>query len=178
MKISVEEAIAAGANPDYLRVTKVTLTMACNTVTKWVKHDSKINIFRTATCLVVQTKEWKVGGVIALSYASNKGIKVNIHDCSMKYNRTVEIIEGNELSDEEVEEARVAWGFFQRLAAFRRRHRKVMESIRHPKGVSPIKMAQKAKEKRERRDMMAKSAFAKYCVNSDTITREKYIFGL
>lgn len=174
MKINISQAIAAGADPELLMVRKVVVTPVAEGPTQifWVDRSSEITVYKTGTNMIVQGPGFRCAG-LAVQYDCR--LAVRVVECNRRYKLTVatETIDGNDPID--YSELADANAFYQKRAAFIRRHKKMMESIRHPKRVSPIAIATKAKRKRERAEEIAKVAFAHWCYRSDLEDVRDYV---
>lgn len=166
MEINISKVIAAGADPELLMVRKVVVTPIAEGPTQifWVDSTSEITVYKTGTCLIIQGPGFRCAG-LAVQYDCR--LSVRVVECYRRYKLTVatETTDGDDPID--YTELANASAFYHKRAAFIRRHKKMMESIRHPKGVSPIAIATKAKRKRERAEEIAKVAFAHWCYRSE-----------
>ena len=162
--VSVNAAIAAGADPHVLGLEPVKVT-GIDTLPEvlWAPKDAEINVTITHTRLIVSWPGQPPTPCVAVTTPLRVNLKRAIGRYGDKYGLAEFSVSDGDITTEEAMEAAIEG---ERLTARAKKITEMAERrerIRNPKGVSPITLAAKRKRKAQRRDAIALAAFIDWC---------------
>lgn len=162
--VSVNAAIAAGADPHVLGLEPVKVTgIDMLPEVLWAPKDTEIDVTVTHTRLIVSWPGQPPKACVAVTTPLTTDIKRAIGRYGEKYGvANVEVSDGD-ITTEDAMEAAFEGARLSARAKKITEMAKRRERIRNPKGVSPITIAAKRKRKAQRRDAIALAAFIDWC---------------
>lgn len=167
--VSVNQAIAAGADPRRLGVTLVKLVKPNGMEEQlWVSSKAFIKLYLTNTVMVANIEGERVPCV-----SISTTLPMQTHKCEGRYRSVVEVEESEGETD--LGEVADAASFYFRRAQFARESKARRESIRNPKRCNPIALAKARKERRRRQDAHEIGAFAAWCCGGHTFEAACYV---